>query len=136
MLEYRIDPGQRLIVIGGSGRLDPTEIIAHHRRVREDPAFRPEFDQLIDLRAATDASDVWADIPRYAWGRSVTGIRRAFVAPQPRGLVYGVARQNAAYAEMEGVQARVFDSLADAEEWLGLPPGGSGLSPDPHQPDP
>ena len=128
--DYRIDAERRLVLIRSWGVITDDQIIAFYDRLRADPAYTPAYPQIIDMRAVTDATRLRGDLPRRSWpNHSAAGIRRAFVAPP--GYIFGVARQNATYGELDGADTAVFDSLAGAEEWLGLPPGGSGLIADP-----
>jgi hypothetical protein len=57
-VSFRIDAKQRLVVSTLQGTVSEEEIADHNRRLRNDPAFDPQYQQLIDLRGlvATTAS--------------------------------------------------------------------------------
>jgi len=102
--------------------LTDNESVEHYQGMADDPAFRPTFRQVCDLRDVVEI-DVSAAAIRDLAQSSIfaAGVQRAFVAPQD--ALYGLARMLQAFVELEGTEIGVFRSMAEAEEWLRLPPG-------------
>jgi hypothetical protein len=100
------------------------EIRAHQNALLGDPAFLPEFNQLIDLTAATDL-DISSHEARLVAQRKLFSprSRRALVASQP--AIFGVGRMLQAYNELSEAASRtaVWCNLPAAEEWLRLDRG-------------
>ena len=125
-VEYRIVPELRLVVSRASGVVSEEELNAHYARLLADPAFDPTYHQIADARAVTDASAIGGDMPRRTATRGFApGSRRALIAPA--GHLYGLARQHTTLVGLRGDTAEAFSSVDDAEAWLGLAPGSSGL---------
>ena len=118
------------MVSTGWERVTATEILQHRRQLRDDPAFNPDFDQLVDGRAVTGLDISLAEAKAIAAETPFSPkSRRAFVAS---GLpILGMARlMEAAAARGENrEQVRVFHDFSEALKWLGLQsPIGSGTS--------
>lgn len=102
-----------------SGTVTEDEVQEHNRRLRRDPLFNPDYQQLVDLREITNTkvgSDFVRDTARDQY--FAPGVRRAFVATND--YTFGMARVFAAVAETQGQTIAVFRNIAEAEEWLGL----------------
>ena len=125
-VEYRIVPELQLVVTRASGVVSEDELNAHYARLQADPAFDPTYRQIADARGVTDASAIGGDMPRRAGERGFApGAKRALIAPA--GHLYGLARQHTTLAGLRGSTTEAFSTVADAEAWLGLEPGASGL---------
>ena len=124
----RIDAGHRLVITEYWGAVTTADVVDHYRTLKADPAFSPTFDQLADLRRATSFQADGAAVRASGMAAFAPGVRRAVVAPP--GFLFGIARMFEAGAEAHGYVVEIFGSPADAEAWLGVPPGSSGLSVD------
>ena len=125
-VDYRIVPELKLVVTRAAGVVSEEELNAHYARMLADPAFDPSYRQIADARSVTDASAIGGDMPRRTAARGFApGARRALIAPA--GHLYGLARQHTTLAGLHGATTEAFNSVADAEAWLGLEPGSSGL---------
>lgn len=125
-VEYRIVPELRLVVSRATGVVSEEELNAHYARLKADPAFDPTYQQIADARGVTDASAVRGDLPRRTETRGFApGARRALIAPA--GHLYGLARQHTTLAGLRGDTTEAFSTVDEAEAWLGLAPGASGL---------
>jgi hypothetical protein len=121
--EYRIDWPNRLIRVHLWGEVTPAESTENRRRLLSDPAFNPDFWELIDMRDVTSfgkvsSTDVKDDASlSFHFGPET---RRALVAAS--GIGYGMARMWAVYREANGgkEQIQVFRSVEAAEAWLGV----------------
>lgn len=118
-LIYLIDPDRHLVQSIGSAIVTCQEVREHDRRLRTDPEFRPEFQQVIDLRAVRSYAVAHEEIREAACTRVFApGVRRAIVATTD--AVYGVSRILATYAEGAGQLIRVVRSVTEAAAWLGI----------------
>lgn len=120
---YEIKPDQQLVVVHMSGAATREEISASRAAVAADPLFKTGFSALIDLRELTSTEALTtADIQQLAASTIDHMKRRAFVVRDP--AAYGLIRM---YDSMRmpttrDEEIRLFDNMADAEAWLGLPP--------------
>jgi hypothetical protein len=116
---YSIDRPRRLVRSRAWGVLSNDDLRQHYYRIMADPAFKPDFRQLADLR---DVEQFTIDVPEIRAAANVqvfdAGTRRAFVAPDDVG--FGLSRMFSAYADMIGQNVCIFRDLAAAEEWLGV----------------
>jgi|SRR4030095_10581041 hypothetical protein len=115
---YSLDPARHLVLTHSSGVLTDQEIRDVYEGIRNDPAFKPTFQQLCDLRDVTGITasvDTLRDLARSHI--FAPGTRRAFVVA--RDVDYGMSRLFQAYV-MEGVVLEVFRDIEKAEMWLGL----------------
>ena len=115
---YDIDPARSLVVCRAWGEFSNRDLQEHYRRLVADPAFDPRYAQLADLREVSDFS-VDSQVIESAARQQIfaSGTPRAFVAP--KGVAFGLARMFAAHAAEER-DVRVFEQIADAEEWLAV----------------
>ena len=120
-LSYVIDKQRRVVVSTGTGIVTFAEIRAHQDALTSNPAFVPEFNQLLDFTTAADL-DISTPEARVVASRKLFSprSRRAFVASQP--TIFGMGRMLQAYHELSKAtsQPAVFGDLAAAEKWLGL----------------
>jgi hypothetical protein len=115
---YSIDPAKRLVLTNFSGEVHEAEVRTMFMRMADDPAFDPDFSELLDLSAVTDF---------HISGEELKGIseidpfssraRRAFVSPAD--LLFGVSRM---YEGIKGNQHNIatFRHMAEARHWLEL----------------
>jgi hypothetical protein len=118
---YVIDPRRGVVISKGTGVFTYAEFRGHMERLKADPRFRPEFNQLVDCRAVTAFELTGEQINELA-GRSIFSVqtRRAFVVSSD--LQFGLSHTFAAYRDLRGeTDTRVFRELRDALAWLGLP---------------
>ncbi len=119
---YVIDPQRGVVFSKGIGVFTYADFTEHMARMKADPAFRPEFNQLVDCRAMTSFDLTGAQVNEIA-GRSIFSVRtrRAFVVSSD--LQFGMSHMFAAYRENRGeMDVRVFREMREALAWLGLPP--------------
>jgi hypothetical protein len=119
---YTIDNERRLVITTGSGCVTFAEVKAQYDQILSDPAFNPEFNQLIDGTAITTL-DLSVDEVRTIVQRKVfsPASRRALVATLP--AVFGTLRMAGTYHEVSNVapaEIRVFHDMPSASEWLAL----------------
>jgi hypothetical protein len=116
-LTYVIDASRRIIVSRATGVLTEDDLRAAHMLVQGDPAFNPNFGQLLDLRAATD---VLVSVPTMARLAATSafapGVRRAFVGITD--AQYNMAWTFAMLSEPHDQNIHVFRDFAVAEAWL------------------
>ena len=121
--DYRIDVEQATVFSRASGRLTDDDLQNHQRRLREDPDFRPDLNQLFDFQTVTDLQVTAAGIrilaERNPFG---AGARRAFVVASQ--VMYGMLRMFQILTDDHPDELRVqFSDLEAARAWLGLPSG-------------
>jgi hypothetical protein len=116
---YTIDTDLKLVVTRIWGAATEDEIFDHGQRLRNDPQFRPDFRQLVDMRGLTEirvGSGVIRDASRNQFFSP--GVRRAVVANSDAS--FGMARMYAIASEMEGQTIEVFRDINVAEAWLNV----------------
>lgn len=112
---------QRLVVTIEEGRVTFGDMLANQHRLRSDPDFVPEFNQLTDATLATEtdlsSSNISKLYERRLFSRSS---RRAVVAPTP--FAYGMARMLQTYIELSDnpLSVEVFPDRTSALKWLGV----------------
>jgi len=117
-VSYRIDPLRHLVITTLTDTLSFDECAEHHRRLASDPAFRPNFHELIDGSAVTRVSFGSAAIFSLAMGCPY--------GPEARRAIYcgnsltnfGVARMFQTLAHGMHGNIQVFRSVASARAWL------------------
>jgi hypothetical protein len=119
---YTIDHERRLVITSGSGCITFAEVKAQYDQMLSDPAFNPDFNQLIDGTAITTL-DLSVDEVRTIVQRKVFSptSRRALVATLP--AVFGVLRMAGTYHEVSNAAAAticVFHDIPSASKWLAL----------------
>ena len=118
---YVIEKERRLVITTGKDRVTFAEANTHRDQLLNDPDFKSEFDQLVDLTAVT-ALDISAQEARAMGTRGLfsSTSRRAIVAPTP--AIFGMGRMMQAYNELSDLatQIRVFHDLGSALKWLDL----------------
>lgn len=118
---YDILPDRQLLISRLSGRVTLDDFLDMRRAAGADARFDATHDQLIDLRGSQLVIST-NDIMTLASSSIANAeVRRALVGTE--GLVYGLARMYGAYREIstEKDTTRVFRTLRDACEWLGVP---------------
>jgi len=118
---YAVYRENRLVISTGYDCLTWTEIKACQDQTKSDPAFDPEYDQLVDLRAVTSFK-MNSEQARVLARRMIFSFtsKRAFIAANP--YIVGVARMWEIFTELSDnpSQIRVFYDLPSALNWLGL----------------
>jgi hypothetical protein len=120
-ISYSIDPERRLVETHIDGETSVGEIEEYIQRLVDDPAYRPEYDSLVDLRESPSLFTA-AEI------RSLSEFVRAYTAPTPSRLAviagteaaFGLLRMYEAFTEDLPQSFRVFRDMNHAREWLGL----------------
>jgi len=119
---YVIHEGLRLVISIGEGRVTFSEAMAHDDALQRDPAFNPEFNNLIDATSVTDyalsASEIRVAVNRKLFSPTS---QRAFVVATT--FMYGIGRMLQIYYEMSerASPAAVFHDRRSALKWLGIP---------------
>ena len=118
---YVVYKKHRLVVSTGTGRVTYDEIKARQDQTRGDPDFSSDFNQIVDLRAATTV-DLTVDQARELASRNIFSPKslRAFIATTP--AVFGMGRMWESYTEIaqKTSQIGIFSNLLSAIDWLGL----------------
>jgi hypothetical protein len=119
--EFQIEREHRLVRTRAWGVLTDAQTRAHYDEIARHPAFERSFSLLCDLRGVTHleaAPNTLRDLARFS--TFARGTRRAFVVTLDEH--FGLARMLQAFCELEGAQVGVFRTLAEAHQWLDLPP--------------
>ena len=121
-LNYRIDAERRLVVTTAWDKLTGAEVVAHQRKLLNDPAFEPDFFQFIDFDDVVDFQMDRATVAELARFELFSAkSRRAFFAPHQLG--FGMSRMFMAFHEEHGQeQMNVFKNRKEALQWLGVAP--------------
>jgi hypothetical protein len=114
---YTIDSDRKLVVSRIWGAATEDEIFDHGQRLRNDPQFKPDFRQLVDMSELTEiliGREVIRDASRNQFFSP--GVRRALVANTD--AAFGMARMYAIASEAAGQTIEVFRDKKTAEVWL------------------
>ncbi len=118
---YVIDKEHRLVIATGVGEVTFAEMKEFQDRLRNDPDFDPEFNQLIDATGVVKV-ELSRDAAQILTSRNIFSpvSRRALVAHKP--AVFGVGRMLMTYFELaiRPSQTNAFYEFAPALEWLGV----------------
>jgi hypothetical protein len=116
-VSYRFEPARNLVVSRAWGVLTDDDILAHYKRLVEDPGFKPTFRQLCNMGEVTRI-EATTELLRRLARQSIffPGTQRAFVAVQDSH--YGLTRMFQAFCELEGTRVEIFRDTASAEAWL------------------
>jgi hypothetical protein len=120
--EYTIYPQWSLVISRGNGVFTQADFWDHVARMRADPEFNPDFNQMVDCRAFAAVELTSGQMADLA-SRSIFGARsrRAFIVASD--VQHGLARMFATYREIKAGQAvMVFHEMSAALSWLGLAP--------------
>lgn len=123
---YRVFAEHRLVITEVWGDCSDADIDNVYAGLPRDPDFDRAFDQILDLRRVRTFSADGARVRAAGAGVYEPGVRRAVLAGP--GFVYGMARMFGAGAEGHGYVVEIFSTPSEAERWLGLLPGVSGLA--------
>jgi hypothetical protein len=118
-ITYHVDPVRRLIETTVSGDAGHAEIRGHLQRLRADPAYSPDYDALIDLRAVTripTAEEIRAEVPLIRQALLTARTRRAIIVSRP--VMYGMMRVFEAYQRGSPAEYEVFYEVPAALEWI------------------
>jgi hypothetical protein len=116
---YTIDAKQGLVTSRLWGAVTEDEVYEHNDKLRNDPAFVPNYRQLVDMTGITEILVGSGMINSTSLDQFFTpGTRRAFIASNDG--VFGLARMFALRAEGLGQVIEVFRDADKAAEWLGL----------------
>jgi len=111
--DFIIDVTHGVVLTTGTGEFTRADFIEHMSRLKADPNFNPDFNQVVDCRAIT-LLNLNGDEVRDLASQSIFSVRsrRAFVASSD--LQFGLGRMFAAYREMAGQQMMVFKDMQEA----------------------
>ena len=115
---YEIDEAGGLIRFRLYGPVSDADVLDADQTMREDPAFRAELDQIVDMSDAEESQLTPAGMRELAERPPIFSIRsrRAIVV---RGdLGYGLARVYQARRGKVAGEIQIFRSPAEAELWL------------------
>ncbi|MEA2762975.1 MAG: hypothetical protein QOD47_2259 [Gemmatimonadaceae bacterium] len=116
---YTIDSDRKLVTSRLWGAVSEEELYDHNARLRTDPAFVPDYRQLVDMTGLTEILIRTKVINQTSIDQFFSpGTPRAFVASSD--ATFGMARMFQLQAEGAGQTIEVFRELCKAEEWLGL----------------
>ena len=110
-----------MVISRGTGEFTYADYMDHLSRIKADPRYNPDFNEIVDCRMFSHLDLSGQQISDLA-GRSAFGrdTRRAFVVASE--LQFGLARMFATYRQMNGGQeVMVFRDMPSAISWLGLP---------------
>lgn len=112
---YSIDRELRVVFTIFSGIFTDGDVWQLVNQLRKDPAYDPEFNELIDCSAVTENRVSTATLGAL---ESSPIPQRAVVAPSDAN--YGVSRIFQAVQPNQKIE--IFRTAAEAREWLGIPP--------------
>lgn len=126
-VEYHIDIELRVVFLRECGVVTFAGSREARRRIAREPAFGADFNQLVDCRGVA-LMDLTAGEIRELAARSVTECRGRLAVVVATSEQYGVSRMLAAHRDFAGgTEMLIVWQLAEALDWLGLPPDGGFL---------
>jgi hypothetical protein len=119
-ISYKIFKSYNLFYLRIEGEMQLTGLGQARQQILNDADFSPTLSQLVDLRFAQLATLSLNQIRALASSSIFErGIKRALVAPTD--VEFGVSRMFEIFNEPQRQQVKVFRSLKQACEWLGVP---------------
>ena len=118
--DFFIDAQQGIVYSKATGVFGRVEAMDHMTRLLRHPDFRPEFNQLADLRDIADLALSNAEVKDLARQMVFSAhSKRAFVVATD--LQFGLSRMFGTFREMAGEPGvMTFKSMAEALSWLSL----------------
>ena len=123
-VRYRVDPTRRLVISSVGPPLSTFEVVRFCQDLSADKRFNPNFNQLHEVYAGALSSMHYREL---SWLKGDD----PFAASSMRAIVvhteddYGMARM---YELMHGGNLRVFRSMQEAQQFLGLEHDGNPLT--------
>lgn len=119
---YVIDLRNGVVLSTAHGVLTDAEMLQHQTRLRSDPLFRPDLDQIFDFTNVDEADLSAAMVQRLADRNPFgAGSRRVFVVRTP--VMLGMMRMYQMLSERDGDTLRVHvGTVAEARAMLNLGP--------------
>ena len=119
---YQIDKSLQLVLTTAYGVITEEDTLAHQRTLLQDPEFEPTFNQLVDMRRATEiVVSASAVLRLYVTELFAEGTRRAIVFSEQESTP-GTAEFSQIVRDFGRSDIRVFNDLEEARGWLGLKP--------------
>jgi hypothetical protein len=116
--DFTINPDQKFVFSFGWDTLTFDDVINHRRRLAEDPQFRLDYRQIIDITQVASVKLSNSEIQSLAGQRVFAPeSRRALVTAS--SLQFGLSRVFQAYSQAQNIH--IFNGLKDAVEWVGVP---------------
>lgn len=127
-IEYEIDRKRGVVFTRCYDTVSVADMTDTAVRMRNDPEFKPDHRQLIDLSEVNRVTASFDELYHFALdnGDPFSGSsRRAVVAPQH--FTYGIARMYQGVREdKDQGRFRVFRTMPEARDWLALEPVTAG----------
>jgi hypothetical protein len=117
---YRIDTKRRLVIARAAGRVSEADLIDYQESLRSDPRFRPDFDQILDLRGCTELRVTTAGVCHAALQSPFGATSRRAVLGEDE-VLRELARVYGLWSDGLVVRTRFFHRVEHALVWLGLP---------------
>lgn len=120
---FQIDSDHGVVLFKGTGTFSVDEMTNGLAEVLADPAFKSEFNHLVDMRDVTEFEPRTPDIRGRAYRdrESVQFNSSRIAIVSANDLVFALSRMYATLMEDSKVSVRVFREMSEAREWLGLP---------------
>jgi len=115
--QYVIDIDNHIVRTTFSGAVTCREVIDHATRLRDDPAFDPQFSELVTLGENPDIQLSYLDWQSVAKRDPFSSnSKRAYVV-QSHSVLYGLIRMYQ-IARNDTVSIRIFETADEALSWL------------------
>jgi len=127
-ITYQIDPAAKLVHTRVEGRVSLEDMLSHAHLLKSDPAFRPDYSNLIDLSHFT-GTDLQEDAMK-AFARGLQGeifaksSKRAVVAPSDSAFDLSRRFQS---MRSDSDNFQVFHTMDEALHWLQAAPNKAML---------
>jgi hypothetical protein len=126
---YRIDPERRTVFTRATGVLRDEDLRILWKTIQNDPEMRVGLNELHDRTGVTacevSTGFIWKfaeSFQRFDADKRLRDTKVATVAT--KDVVYGLFQMNATLRDEAPAEFRVFRSMSEAREWLGLPTNG------------
>jgi hypothetical protein len=128
-IDVRYDDAFATIFINLRGRVTDDELLDYARKATQTPPPGIPHNELLDTRGIEYPEASTAALREVAHmftrtERGTPGVKIAIVAISD--AEYGIARMYQAFRDASTAEIRVYREMADAREWLGLPPDEDG----------
>jgi hypothetical protein len=118
--DFIIDVRRSMVFSRATDVLTVGDVLDHMERLTSHPDFRPEFNQIFDMREVTRVEMSGEDIKRLATKNIFAPVSRRALLVTP-GLQFGLGRIFATYREFAGETGiRILIDEREAHSWVSL----------------
>jgi len=118
----KIDPELKIVISTFRGEVTDDDVVRHSAAIVGDPAFDPEFSEIVDFSGVTRLAVSEGMLAGMAGSQSIFSRASMHVVVAPADLAFGLARRYQALAARTRPNFVVVRTLAEGFTALGIQP--------------